>query len=133
MSSKDPWEKIRFATLDQLITHTKLNGSASSYWGHTTPEGWPYIVLLAVGSPQNMPALHLVANAQRDLAALVPPTQTDNPGATPAPGSQLTHQMVGSLKWIRQTVHQVHHGDRELEGCESSVCSHISDLLGERK
>jgi hypothetical protein len=34
----DPWDEIRHATLDQIVTAVKLRGSASMLRGLTTPE-----------------------------------------------------------------------------------------------
>jgi hypothetical protein len=48
---KDPWEEIRFTTMDSLVTFTKLHGSAFSMRGWTTPENWPFTVIVAIGGP----------------------------------------------------------------------------------
>ena len=49
----DPWESLRHMTLDQLVTQTKLGGSASGVQGHTTPEGYPFAIVVAVATPGN--------------------------------------------------------------------------------
>lgn len=55
----DPWENVRFATMDQLITTTKMEGSCAGIHGYTTPECWPYFVVVAVGSPGNEKVIEL--------------------------------------------------------------------------
>lgn len=72
---RDPWEDIRHATVDQLITKAKLSGSGFALNGHTTPEGWPFTVLLAVGSPGNELALEFAREACAKLAAAASGTQ----------------------------------------------------------
>jgi len=49
----DAWEAIRFMTLDELVTRTKLAGSSAMLWGKTTPEGYPFVVVVAIGAPGN--------------------------------------------------------------------------------
>jgi hypothetical protein len=131
VSKPDPFEQWNLMPVQQLVTETKFRGSGTALWGHTTPEGWPYCLVVAVGSPGNQAALDVLLAAHRALEAMAPTERYDNPGVTPAPGSELSHQMVGSLRWIRQSVHQAHHGDRAIAGCESNVCRHIAELLGE--
>lgn len=55
--SDDAWERFRHMTIDQLVTETKLGGSASASYGRTTPEGWPFVVICAVASPGNEAAM----------------------------------------------------------------------------
>lgn len=55
----DPWEQLRYTTLDAMITTTKMEGSAAILHGYTTPERWPYVVVVAIGSPGNERALEL--------------------------------------------------------------------------
>lgn len=49
----DVWEMIRHLTMDQLVTQTKLSGSALVLNGFTTPEKWPFTIVLAVAKPGN--------------------------------------------------------------------------------
>lgn len=44
---------LKNLTVEQLVTDMKLSGSASQVVGHTTPEGWPFIVVCAVAKPGN--------------------------------------------------------------------------------
>ncbi|MET0401967.1 MAG: hypothetical protein ABW123_06160 [Cystobacter sp.] len=54
-SPSNPWEQIRFQTLDALVTQTKLAGSSLILDMFTKPEGWPVTVVIAVGKPGNEP------------------------------------------------------------------------------
>jgi hypothetical protein len=67
---KDPWEEIRFMTMDGLVTFTKLHGSAFSMRGWTTPEGWPFTVMIAVGSPGNEALPQALLDTVAALASL---------------------------------------------------------------
>jgi hypothetical protein len=49
----DLWERIRHLTVDEIVTKTKLHGSAMSLNGYTTPEGWPFVIVVAVAKPGN--------------------------------------------------------------------------------
>lgn len=69
----DPWEQLRFTTVDQLITQTKLGGSAMALTGNTTPEGWPFFIVIAVASPGNEPVVTATARFATELVALAPP------------------------------------------------------------
>jgi hypothetical protein len=53
------WEQLRRLTLDGAITAVKLNGSAALIDGFTKPEGWPYVVVVAVAKPGNEVAVEL--------------------------------------------------------------------------
>ena len=63
----EAWERLRFATIDQMITTTKLRGSCLTLKGHTTPEGWPFVVVVAVARPGNERAVELAEQMGRDL------------------------------------------------------------------
>jgi hypothetical protein len=53
-TTNDAWEQIRHLTLDQLVTQTKLrNASSALLNGFTTPEKWPFILVIAIGGPGN--------------------------------------------------------------------------------
>lgn len=78
--SDDAWERLRFMTIDQLVTETKLGGSASASYGRTTPEGWPFVVICAVASPGNEMALVYVAEFQAKMTeAGAAADRADNP------------------------------------------------------
>jgi hypothetical protein len=51
--------------LDSLVTFTKLNGSCLELHGFTTPEGYPFVMVVAVASPGNERAIQLA----QDFAA----------------------------------------------------------------
>lgn len=72
---RDPWEDIRHATMDQLVTKAKLSGSGMALNGFTTPEGWPFTVLIAIGSPGNELGLDHVREAMARNASIAPDTQ----------------------------------------------------------
>lgn len=69
----EPLQSTSHATVEQLITETKLRGSALSLRGTTTPEGWPYHVLVAVESPGNEAlgqVFRLVESTERRIAEM---------------------------------------------------------------
>lgn len=68
----DAWERLRQLTLDQLVTFVKLNGSALLEEGFTTPEGWPFAVVVAVGKPGDERAVELAKEFAGKLGALAP-------------------------------------------------------------
>lgn len=80
----DPWEQLRFTTLDAMVTVTKMEGSAAILHGHTTPERWPYVVVIAIGSPGNEKAFQLAAEFHERIKALGAPVirAGSNPKAT---------------------------------------------------
>lgn len=63
----DSWEQLRHMTLDQLVTFVKLNGSALQQNGFTAPEGWPFIIVVAVASPGNELAVKLARKFSEDM------------------------------------------------------------------
>lgn len=78
--TSDPWEQVRHLTADQLVTWTKLNGSAFALNGNTTPEGWPFVVVIAVGKPGNEHAVELAQEFHRRLTeAGAPLHRGENP------------------------------------------------------
>lgn len=85
--TNDAWERFRHMTLDQLVTETKLGGSASVSYGRTTPEGWPFVVICAVGSPGNEVAMLAAGMFHGTLMrAGAPVDRTDNPAMPVCPG-----------------------------------------------
>lgn len=68
MSKETAWEALRHLTIDQLVTKTKLSGCASGVTGYTTPESWPFVVTVAIGSPGNEPALEWAREFHAKLA-----------------------------------------------------------------
>jgi hypothetical protein len=87
MPIDDPWEQVRFLTADQLVTWTKLNGSAFALNGNTTPEGWPFVVVIAVAKPGNERAVELAQEFHRKLTeAGAPVRRTENPATCPGCG-----------------------------------------------
>lgn len=80
----DPWEQLRHLTLDQLVTQTKLSGSALTFNGHTTPENWPFAVVVAVGKPGNERAVEFARQFfLRIRAAGAPAHERQNPNMEP--------------------------------------------------
>jgi hypothetical protein len=67
----DAWEQLRHVTLDQLITGVKLRGSAAEINGHTTPEGYPFVVVVAVAKPGNEKAVEFARKFHADMVAAV--------------------------------------------------------------
>jgi hypothetical protein len=122
----DAWEKVRFATADALITETKFRGSAIVLHGNTTPEGWPFRLIVAVGRPGNEPAIALADEFQRKLTeAGAPETRADNaryPAKTPVV------DLCEALRWMAQTVHQAHH-DGPLDVCPVNTCRHAREAV----
>lgn len=68
----DPWEQIRWVTLDSLVTQVKLQGSAAQVNGHTTPEGYPFTVVVAVAKPGNEKAVELANEFHQKMSKLAP-------------------------------------------------------------
>lgn len=71
-ATEDPWEKLRHITLDQLVTSTKLQGSATTITGWTTPEGWPYVLAAVVVKPGNEAVLALFSDFLAKLSHVTP-------------------------------------------------------------
>lgn len=89
--SDDAWERLRFMTIDQLVTETKLGGSASASYGRTTPEGWPFVVICAVASPGNEMALVYAAEFHdRMTEAGAAADRADNPAMPRCEGFEPT-------------------------------------------
>lgn len=65
------WEAIRHLTVDQLVTGTKLRGSALQLIGKTTPEGWEFHIVVAVARPGNEHVVKLAQEFHEKLSALV--------------------------------------------------------------
>ena len=51
------WERLRNVTLEQLVTHVKLNGGAAFINGKTPLEGFAFGIAVAVAVPGNEHAL----------------------------------------------------------------------------
>lgn len=83
----DAWEKLRHLTLDQLVTQTKLSGSAQVLYGFTTPEGWPFMLVMAVAKPGNEMAVELVRVLYERMVAFGAPMKerAENPQFPPHP------------------------------------------------
>ena len=73
------WELIRFTTLDELITMTKLHGSALTLNGYTTPERYPFVVTISVASPGNEEVLQFAQEYVDKLNAVAPAKAAINP------------------------------------------------------
>lgn len=65
----DSWEQLRHMTLDQLVTFVKLNGSALQQYGITAPEGWQFVIVVAVASPDNELAVKLARDFAKNMTA----------------------------------------------------------------
>lgn len=83
--TNDAWERVRHLTLDQLVTQTKLAGaSASQLNGLTTPERWPFTVVVAIGGPGNEAAVEAAKTFHDTLAGKARWTQAANNPKVPA-------------------------------------------------
>lgn len=69
MSALD-WERIRHMTLDQIVTAVKLSGSAGKLHGFTTPEGYPFRLMVAVGVPGSERVIEIVDGACAEIGQL---------------------------------------------------------------
>jgi hypothetical protein len=67
----DAWEALRWLTLDELVTKVKLAGSAACVHGATTPEGYPFVIVVAVAAPGNERAVELAREFNAKMAAAV--------------------------------------------------------------
>lgn len=82
--SADVWEEIRHVTIDQLVTATKLRGTVQVAHGFTTPEGYPFVVLVAIAKPGSERVVEFAKEFMAKMdAAGAPLTRADNPKATP--------------------------------------------------
>lgn len=72
-----PWDNIGEMTVDELVTGTKFAGSATAFYGNTTPEGWPFAIIIAVASPGNETVMELVADFHRKLASMTDTMRVD--------------------------------------------------------
>jgi hypothetical protein len=69
--TEEDWERLRHMTVDQLVTATKLAGSSSSLSGTTTPEGYPFRIIVAVGSTEaNMGAVSVLGYAENIIGRM---------------------------------------------------------------
>jgi hypothetical protein len=71
------WEALRFVTLDGAVTQTKLTGSCFEFHGKTTPEGWPFAVLVVVAKPGNEKAMEYLQEFRDKMAAAGPVVRVD--------------------------------------------------------
>jgi hypothetical protein len=58
---------LKTVSVDQLVTETKLAGSAQEIIGLTTPEGWPFVVIIAVAKPGNERAVEFAKEFHRKM------------------------------------------------------------------
>lgn len=77
--NSDPWEAIRHLTIDQLVTQVKLAGSSFLLCGNTTPENWPFRMILVIGKPGNEGALLLIEKIREEFARRAPTHEATNP------------------------------------------------------
>jgi hypothetical protein len=70
--TNDAWEAVRHLTLDQIVTKTKLsNASALRLNGFTTPEKYPFVLVLAIAGPGNEAAVELADKFNEEMKARV--------------------------------------------------------------
>lgn len=68
--SNDAWEAVRHLTLDQIVTKTKLaKASGLRLNGFTTPEKWPFVLVVAIGGPGNEAAVELADKFNEEMKA----------------------------------------------------------------
>lgn len=75
-------------TVDGLLTLVKLTGSGGHVNGVTKPEGWPFVVCAAVGSPGNEAAVDLLREFDGRLQALGAPLVANVAGGQYVPNYQ---------------------------------------------
>lgn len=61
---------LRGLTVDQLITDVKLAGAAGEIFGLTTPEGWPFVIIVAIAKPGNERAVELTKDFADKMAGI---------------------------------------------------------------
>jgi hypothetical protein len=61
---------LKTLSVEQLVTDTKLSGSAAQVVGHTTPEHWPFIVVVAVAKPGNELAVQYAKEFAQKMQAV---------------------------------------------------------------
>lgn len=73
---------LKELTVEQLVTDTKLSGSATQTVGHTTPEGWPFIVVVAVAKPGNELAVQYAREFAQKMCAVARVVDFKKPDGT---------------------------------------------------
>jgi hypothetical protein len=70
--TNDAWEQVRHLTLDEIVTRTKLsNASAFQLNGFTTPEKFPFTVVVALGATvSDKQAIELATEFKDKMVAL---------------------------------------------------------------
>lgn len=63
---------LKTMTADQLITGVKLSGSTAIIKGHTTPEKWPFVIIIAIGKPGNEGAMECAQEFTQKIATKAP-------------------------------------------------------------
>ncbi len=85
-AANDPWEQVRHLTLDEIVTRTKLSkASAFQLNGFTTPEKFPFTLVVAIGStPGNKKAIELATEFKDKMIALAKwAHEAQNPKVSP--------------------------------------------------
>lgn len=77
------WEKLRFSTIDELVTALKLAATpVLALHGNTTPEGYPFFVVVVLAEPGNEAAVGLAREFHDKMAAQASwSVRVDNPEA----------------------------------------------------
>jgi hypothetical protein len=65
----DDWD-LREVSLDDIVTATKVSGCSAMLRGFTTPEGWPFAVVVAIAKPGSEVAVQLAEEFSAKLTAL---------------------------------------------------------------
>lgn len=113
------WEQLRHVTLDRIITGIKLGGvSAAAVNGLTTPEAWPFAIVIALGRPGNHAPVAWVHELQAHLQQAAGWRANATRG-----GAELD-----TLRWMAHTVHQAHHEGAQ-ETCHRATCAAARDAL----
>jgi len=76
-------------TVNELVTETKLAGSSAVLRGLTTPEGWPFVVVVAVASPGNEWAVVLAEQYDAKMQEAALWSQRENRMVCPLHPNQL--------------------------------------------
>lgn len=120
MRSPD-WDELGGRSIDELVTAAKVVGVGLSLMGFTTPEQWPFAIVVTVGSPGNERALRWAMELQERIRQAGPM----------AAGATVRRDDLETLAWMAATVHQAHHLGA-AETCSRATCAAARAALGLR-
>jgi hypothetical protein len=114
----DLWDKLRWVTFDSMVTTVKRSGSAMQFDGLTTPEKWPFTIVVAVAKPGNERAVQLAKDFNDKMSAIAPTVQADAPGQSAAELRQLNRRQLDALELAWGVIANAGGGDWKRESAD---------------